>query len=343
MAALDPQERSDQRSRDDEARDRTSRRPAPAVGIHQREHQRKRSERDRDRALDVISPLRSRLRSALRNDPRCQRQHRGADRHVHEEHPAPAEHVHDHAAEEQADGSTSARDRSPHRERVIAPRPLGERRQDDRKRGRRQHGPAQPLKTPGHEQRALGLRDPTHERCAREHRDADHEHPRRPSWSASRPSSNKKPPNISVYAFRIHARFACEIPRSRLIVGSETLTMLASRMTMNWATATTASTALGSTREILLAIGGAAPVDIRIESRVEPTTSDKLYVDPRLTAGAPSRAPRECPGGRSPLASPVRLKNDQPSPKGGGYEVRAADLPQAGQPRGARRGRVPTR
>src|SRR4051795_3925426 len=27
-------------------------------------------------------------------------------------------------------------------------------------------------------------------------------------------------------------------------------------------------------------------------------------------------------------------------PKGGGYEVRAADLPQAGQPRGARRGRV---
>jgi hypothetical protein len=70
-----------------------------------------------------------------------------------------------------------------------------------------------------------------------------------------------------MYAFRIHERFCCEIPRSRPIVGSATLTMLASRMTMNSVTATSASTAFGSTREILLGSDDAAPVDIRIEGR----------------------------------------------------------------------------
>jgi len=71
---------------------------------------------------------------------------------------------------------------------------------------------------------------------------------------------------MSVYAFRIHERLCSEKPTSRLIVGSATLTMLASRMTMNWATATTASTAFGSTRKVRRASGGAAAVDIRIDS-----------------------------------------------------------------------------
>ncbi len=56
---------------------------------------------------------------------------------------------------------------------------------------------------------------------------------RRPSRSASRPPSSRKPPNISVYAFRIQERLCSENPTSRLIVGSATLTMLASRITMN--------------------------------------------------------------------------------------------------------------
>ena len=56
---------------------------------------------------------------------------------------------------------------------------------------------------------------------------------RRPSRSAARPPSSRKPPNISVYAFRIQERLCSENPTSRLIVGSATLTMLASRMTMN--------------------------------------------------------------------------------------------------------------
>jgi hypothetical protein len=42
----------------------------------------------------------------------------------------------------------------------------------------------------------------------------------------------------------------------------------------------------------------------------------------------------------SPLAAPVRLRDDQPSPKGACDEVRTADLSQAGQPRGTRGGRI---
>src|SRR5262249_34403945 len=67
-----------------------------------------------------------------------------------------------------------------------------------------------------------------------------------------------KPRNISVYEFRTQVRFCSENPRTRLIVGSATLPMLASRMTMNWATATTASTAFGLTLEPLRPTAGAA-------------------------------------------------------------------------------------
>src|SRR5829696_7681658 len=72
---------------------------------------------------------------------------------------------------------------------------------------------------------------------------------RRPSRSAARPARSRNPPNISVYALRIQERFCSENPRSILIVGSATLTTVVSRMTMNWAIATTASTALGLSRE----------------------------------------------------------------------------------------------
>src|SRR4051794_3997485 len=79
-----------------------------------------------------------------------------------------------------------------------------------------------------------------------------------PSRSASRPPSSRNPPNISVYAFRTQVRFCSEKPRSILIVGSATLTTVASRTTMNCATATSARTAFGSTREAGRATGGPA-------------------------------------------------------------------------------------
>ena len=87
---------------------------------------------------------------------------------------------------------------------------------------------------------------------------------RRPSRSARRPPSSRKPPNISVYAFRTHERLCSEKPTSSLIVGSATLTTVASRTTMNCATATSTRTAFGSTREAGRGAGATASAGIRI-------------------------------------------------------------------------------
>src|SRR5258705_2893180 len=71
---------------------------------------------------------------------------------------------------------------------------------------------------------------------------------RRPSASASRPPSSRKPPKISVYAFSTHDRLCSENPRLVWIVGSATFTTVASSTTMNCATATSASTRFELTR-----------------------------------------------------------------------------------------------
>jgi hypothetical protein len=56
---------------------------------------------------------------------------------------------------------------------------------------------------------------------------------RRPSRSAARPPSSKKPPNTSAYALITHCRFSSENPRSTLMDGSATFTIAMSRTTMN--------------------------------------------------------------------------------------------------------------
>jgi hypothetical protein len=58
---------------------------------------------------------------------------------------------------------------------------------------------------------------------------------RRPSRSASRPPSSRKPPNVSTYAFTTHGRFCWEKLSPLPIEGSATLTIDASRTTMNCA------------------------------------------------------------------------------------------------------------
>src|SRR3954471_15044400 len=58
----------------------------------------------------------------------------------------------------------------------------------------------------------------------------------RPSRSAIRPPSSRKPANASVYAFTTHWRPAPLKPRSARIDGSATFTTDTSRITMNWAT-----------------------------------------------------------------------------------------------------------
>ena len=161
MAALDHHEADDQHGSDGEARQRPPRGPTPAVGLDQREDESDRAERDRDRALRVVPAFRGRLGAALRDDPRSQRQHDGADRHVDEEDPSPAQHLDDHAAEEQPNRATRARDGAPHGERPVSLRPFGEGGEDDRECRGRDHRAAEPLQAAGDEQHALGLREPT--------------------------------------------------------------------------------------------------------------------------------------------------------------------------------------
>ncbi len=67
---------------------------------------------------------------------------------------------------------------------------------------------------------------------------------RRPSRSAERPPSIRKPANVSVYAFTTHCRPVVEKCRPLWIAGSATLTIETSRMTMNCARQTTNSSAV---------------------------------------------------------------------------------------------------
>ena len=64
---------------------------------------------------------------------------------------------------------------------------------------------------------------------------------RRPSMSAARPPSSRKPPKTSAYALITHCRFSSEKPRSTWIDGSATFTIAMSSTTMNWTTLRSAS------------------------------------------------------------------------------------------------------
>jgi len=63
---------------------------------------------------------------------------------------------------------------------------------------------------------------------------------RRPRRSASRPPSNRKPPNVSTYALMTHARLSCEKPSSLPTVGRATFTIAASSTMTNWVVARSA-------------------------------------------------------------------------------------------------------
>ena len=81
----------------------------------------------------------------------------------------------------------------------------------------------------------------------------------RPTRSAARPPSMRKPPKVSVYPLTIHCRLEGEKCRERWIDGSATFTMVASRMTMNWARPTMTRTSQGLVRRgsmvVLLIVG----------------------------------------------------------------------------------------
>ena len=76
----------------------------------------------------------------------------------------------------------------------------------------------------------------------------------RPIRSPARPPSSRKPPKRSAYALTTHCRPDSDIPRSVWIDGSATFTIVASRITMNWARQTRTRTSHGLTRPAFTAL-----------------------------------------------------------------------------------------
>ena len=87
-----------------------------------------------------------------------------ADRQVDEEDPAPRERLGEHAAEQQARGAASRRDRAPDSERLRTLGAVRERARDDRERSRRDERGAETLEGPAADEHAGRGRDAVHER-----------------------------------------------------------------------------------------------------------------------------------------------------------------------------------
>ncbi len=121
----------------------------------------------------VTAPATSKARAslggaALSDQARRQREGDQADRHVHPQHPLPAEAVGEDAAEQDAGGAAGSGDRAPDAERFVALGPVPEDRGDDRERGGGDDRGAQSLGGAGGDQLGFGGGEA---RCQRGDRD----------------------------------------------------------------------------------------------------------------------------------------------------------------------------
>src|SRR3954468_1023561 len=99
---------------------------------------------------------------------------------------------------------------------------------------------------------SLWARPPASEAPAKRMRPAMNSR-RRPSRSANRPPSSRKPPKVSVYALTTHDRLSWENSSARPIDGRATLTMEASSTTTNCAAASRTSASQRRSGEVLKA------------------------------------------------------------------------------------------
>ena len=174
------------------------------------------------------------LDAALAQQPRGEQDRSEADRGVDEEDPLPADVLGEHPAEQDAHRAARARDGAPDGERLVALRcprrtsSRGSRAPPARSSRRRGPGPRAP--------RSAGCWCSRSRRRAR--RSTNSPSPsmnsrRRPSRSAMRPPSSRNPPNVRAYALATHCRLDSVNSSSRWIVGSATLTIETSMMSMN--------------------------------------------------------------------------------------------------------------
>jgi hypothetical protein len=190
-AALDQDERGEQRDRDRREPERARRAPAEVFGLHDRVDEHDQAGRHGDRSRQIRAGLalhRARLGHV------AQREHRGrdADRHVDEEDPLPAQQVGEDAAEQQAERAAARRDRAPHAERLGAVVALGKRGGDDRQRGGGDERAAEALQPAGDDEPGVGRREAVQQRGGREDPDAPQEQPAPAEQVAGAPAEQQE-------------------------------------------------------------------------------------------------------------------------------------------------------
>src|SRR3954466_946340 len=112
---------------------------------------------------------------------------------------------------------------------------------------------------------------------------------RRPSRSAMRPPSTRKPPKVSVYAFTTHDRSSWEKCSAWPIEGSATLTIEASRTTTNCAAARRTSASQRRSVEVGMKLTPGEEVEVEFRFRLGRYGIDVPFVKPysrRMTIAA---------------------------------------------------------
>ena len=191
-ALLDRDEQEEQRDPDADAGDDLRRAEPVALDVHDAEHERDLPGGERDGSGDVEVPLRE-VAAALDDVADGERDQHGADRHVDEQDPAPAQRLGEHAAEQRARRSAAGGDGAPDAQRAVALGPFGEGRRDDRQRGRRDDRAAEALQPAGRHEQAGARRQRAEQRGEREHGDADDEHPLAPEQVARAAAEHQEP------------------------------------------------------------------------------------------------------------------------------------------------------
>src|SRR4051812_1905315 len=161
---------------------------------------------------------------------------------------------------------------------------------------------------------------------------------RRPSRSAIRPASRRKPPNVIAYAVITHCRLSREKSSDSPIDGSATLTIETSSTVMKNAAHTTASAfqRCGSTSAI------SSPPDALYRGRTRPTAilfraGSVAEVPP---AGEDHRAPRDLDGGFHLVVAPGAARLDERPDPGVERDLRAVGEREEGVAREHRAGDI---
>ena len=175
----------------EQGQQRRGRTPWTRVGPDDRVDQQRQAAGDGERARHV--QRRAGLRPGVRQPGGGRGEQRQADRHVDEQHPAPAEQIGEDAAAEDADCGAARSRGGPRAERPAASDGVGERRRDEAQGGGSQDGAADALGRTGGDQHAAALREASEQAEEGEEGEADHEDAAAAEEVGSTPAEHQEP------------------------------------------------------------------------------------------------------------------------------------------------------